>query len=69
VSESVLAMLILVFVIWPTQIFSATVSKWIVIIAAVLLILHLFCPCRKSCEVASVNVKKPKKKFARKKKR
>ena len=38
--EGVLAVLILVFVIWPTQIFSATVSWWIVIVSAVLLLVH-----------------------------
>ncbi|MCH8945680.1 MAG: hypothetical protein IIA85_02045 [Nanoarchaeota archaeon] len=42
--ELILAVVILVFVIWPTQIFSAAVSGWIVVIAAVLLIVHsLFC--------------------------
>lgn len=44
--ESVLAVLILVFVIWPTQIFSATVSWWIVIISAALLLIHSL-SCRK----------------------
>ena len=38
--EGVLAALILVFVIWPTQIFSATVSWWIVIVSAALLLIH-----------------------------
>ena len=42
--ELVLAVIILVFVIWPTQILSATVSWWLIVIAAVLLIIHsLFC--------------------------
>ena len=38
--ELVLAVVILVFTIWPSQIFSATVSWWLVVIAAVLLIIH-----------------------------
>ena len=38
--QTVLAVLILVFAIWPTQIFSATVSTWIVIVSAVLLLIH-----------------------------
>jgi len=38
--EGVLAALILVFTIWPTLIFSATVSWWIVVISAALLIIH-----------------------------
>lgn len=42
--EGGLAALILVFVIWPTQIFSATVSWWLVVIAAAVLLVHsLFC--------------------------
>ena len=45
-----LAALILVFVIWPTQILSATYSKWVVIIAAVLLLIHAV-TCKKCCGV------------------
>ena len=43
-TEAVLALIVLVFTIWSTQIFSAGVSWWLVVIAAVLLIIHsLFC--------------------------
>ena len=38
--QTVLAVLILVFMIWPTQIFSAMVSWWIVVVSAVLLLIH-----------------------------
>jgi len=42
--ELVLAVVILVFTIWPSQILSAGISWWLVVIAAVLLIVHsLFC--------------------------
>ena len=57
--ELVLAVVILVFVIWPTQIFSAAVSWWLVIIAAVLLIIHsLIC---KHCGGVCVGMMKGKK--------
>jgi len=42
--EGLLAVLILVFVIWPTQIFSYAVSWWIVVVSAALILIHsLFC--------------------------
>ena len=42
--ELVLALVILIFVLWPTQVFSATVSMWLVVIAALLIAIHaLFC--------------------------
>jgi hypothetical protein len=42
--ESLLAVLILAFTIWPTQILSAKVSMWIVVISAALILVHsLFC--------------------------
>lgn len=39
-TEVVLAVLILVFTIWPTLIFSATVSYWIVVVSAAILLIH-----------------------------
>ena len=46
--EAILAVAIVVFTWWPSQILSAVVSMWIVIVSAVLLLLHaLFC---KHCE-------------------
>ncbi|MFH1325810.1 MAG: hypothetical protein ABIH49_03540 [archaeon] len=41
-TEAVLAIVIIVFTWWPTQILSAMVSKWIVIVAAAYLLLHAF---------------------------
>lgn len=42
--ELVLAVVILVFTIWPSQILSTGISWWLVVIAAVLLVVHsLFC--------------------------
>lgn len=38
--QAVLAVLILVFAFWPTQIVSSTVSMWIVIVSAALLLIH-----------------------------
>jgi len=38
--QAILAVVIIVFTIWPTSIFSATVSWWLVIISAVLLLWH-----------------------------
>lgn len=39
-TEVVLAALILVFAIWPTQILAANMSLWIVIISAAILLVH-----------------------------
>jgi len=44
--QTVLSALILVFVIWPTQILSAAVSWWIVVISAALLLVHAL-SCKK----------------------
>jgi len=38
--ELLLAVVIIVFTWWPMQIFSAVISKWIVIISAVILVVH-----------------------------
>lgn len=46
--QSVLAVLILVFVIWPTQILSATLSWWVVVVSASLLLIHAVV-CKKCC--------------------
>jgi len=40
VTDSVLAIVILVFAIWPTLVFPAMVSKGIIIVAAVLLLIY-----------------------------
>jgi len=58
--EGVLAAIILVFVIWPTQIFSATVSWWLVVIAAVILLIHSL-SCKK-CGGICAGMMKGKKK-------
>ena len=39
-TELVVALVILVFTVWPTQIFSAGVSWWVVVVAALLLLIH-----------------------------
>jgi hypothetical protein len=39
-TEFVLGVVILVFTVWPTLIFTAMTSMWIVVVAAVLLVLH-----------------------------
>ena len=39
-TQTVLALLILVFTIWPTVVFSAMVSYWIVVVSAALLLVH-----------------------------
>ena len=63
------SIVILVFAIWPTQIVSAVVSRWIVIIAAVLILLGTFCPYHGgTCEVNPMIVK-AKKKIVKKKRR
>jgi len=41
-TEIILAIVILVFAIWPTQIISAVASRWVVIVATVLLLIHAF---------------------------
>ncbi|MBI2043375.1 hypothetical protein HYT25_03230 [Candidatus Pacearchaeota archaeon] len=38
--QTILSALILVFVIWPTSVFSSAVSQWIVVISAALLLIH-----------------------------
>ena len=38
--QTVLSVLILVFVIWPTSIFPAMISWWIVVVSAALLLVH-----------------------------
>ena len=52
-TEIVLAIVILVFVIWPTQIFSATVSWWLVVIAAAILLLHSIFHHKCGCDMCS----------------
>ena len=59
--EAVLAVLILVFVIWPTQIFSAAVSWWVVVVSAVLLLIHAL-SCNKCGGVCVEMVKDKSKK-------
>lgn len=44
--EGILAVAILVFTWWPTAIFSAVASKWIVLVSAALLLVHAL-GCRK----------------------
>ena len=39
-TEVVLVALVLIFTIWPTIIFSATISFWIVVVSAALLLIH-----------------------------
>ena len=39
-TEVVFAALVLVFTVWPTLIFSATISYWIVVVSAVVLLIH-----------------------------
>ena len=46
--QAVLSALVLVFVIWPTQILSATFSWWIVVVSAALLLWHAV-SCKKCC--------------------
>lgn len=43
-TEVVLLALVLVFTIWPTLIFSAIVSFWIVVVSAVILLIHAVKP-------------------------
>lgn len=58
--QAVLAALILVFTIWPTLIFSAAVSWWIVVVSAVLLLVHAL-SCKK-CGGVCVGMVKGKRK-------
>ena len=69
--EGVLAILILVFVIWPTQIVSASISWWIVVISAILLLIHsLHCyKCGGGKSARKVKVKRAKPKKAKKRRR
>jgi len=39
-TEVIFAALVLVFAAWPTLIFSAEISRWIVIISAAVLLIH-----------------------------
>ena len=39
-TEIIAGLVILVFTMWPTLVFSAMVSKWLVVISAVVLLLH-----------------------------
>lgn len=57
-TEFILALVVLVFVIWPTQIFSATVSWWLVLVAAVLLLIHSIFHHRCGCEMCSSGMSK-----------
>lgn len=49
--QTLLALVILVFTIWPTAVFSSMISEWIVIVSAALLLVHaLFChKCEGMC--------------------
>ncbi|MEK6760455.1 MAG: hypothetical protein AABX93_00875 [Nanoarchaeota archaeon] len=49
--EALLAVVIIVFAYWPTMVFSANISMWIVIAAAAVLLVHaLFCDkCKGLC--------------------
>jgi len=55
--QTVLAALILVFAIWPTAIFSAMISWWIVVVSAALLLIHALV-CHK-CEGVCAKWMKP----------
>ena len=56
--EAILAVLVIVFTWWPSQILSAAVSMWIVIVSAALLLVHaLFC---KNCEGLCMGMMKSK---------
>lgn len=69
--ESVLALVVLVFAVWPDML-GLVVSKWIVIVAAVLLFIHAW-TCKSCCNTsgskmmaAGMNSKSTKKKTAKK---
>jgi len=69
-TEVVLGFVILVFAIWPSKIFVATTSKWIVAAAAVILIIHAVgCKNLSSCSTSVKPVKKSVKRKSSKKKR
>ncbi|MBI4116427.1 hypothetical protein HY449_01645 [Candidatus Pacearchaeota archaeon] len=62
--EAILAVLIIVFTWWPTQILSAVVSMWVVIVSAALLLVHaLFC---KNCEGLCMGMMKQRRSGGRK---
>jgi hypothetical protein len=46
--KSALAVLILVFAVWPTLVFSAEISKWVVVVSAALILVHEW-SCKKCC--------------------
>jgi len=48
-TEVVFAVLILVFTLWPALIFSAMVSKWIVVVSAAILLIHAVKPHPEHC--------------------
>jgi len=48
-TEGVLAALVLVFTIWSGVIFSTTISYWIVIVSAALLLIHAIRPHSEHC--------------------
>jgi len=59
-TEFVVAVLVLVFTIWPTQIFAAKASWWLVVIAAAVLLVHsLMCSkCHGLCTMGKGRKKK-----------
>ncbi len=67
--ELIVAIVILVFSLWPTQIFSPMISMWIVVIAAVLLLIHSFVHCKACCGHCYVDDKMPVSSSSRRKKR
>lgn len=66
--EGILSVLILVSVIWPTLIFSANVSWWIIVISAILLLIHSF-HCNKCSGGKPVRRSRARKTKAKKRKR
>ncbi len=63
--KKLLPAVILVFVIWPDSIFSTTVSWWIVVVSAVLLLVHQFA-CKKCCNGSCESAEKVKPKRKKK---
>ena len=57
-TQTVLALLILVFAIWPTAVFSSLVSRWIVVVSAALLLVHALV-CHKCGGVCAKWMMKP----------
>ena len=49
-AETVLSLIILVFTLWPTAIFSAMASKWLVVLSAVVLLVHSLSCRNLSCK-------------------